>query len=68
MIRLQLWMPFRICNGRCSRGINRFGFVMEPDFVVDVKSTFDTKRLMLEAHASQREWVLADNMAWTITL
>jgi LmbE family N-acetylglucosaminyl deacetylase len=38
-------------------GINRFGFVMEPDFVVDIKSTFAMKRLMLEAHASQREWL-----------
>jgi N-acetylglucosamine malate deacetylase 1 len=38
-------------------GINRFGFVLEPDFVADVKSTMAMKRLMVEAHASQREWL-----------
>lgn len=38
-------------------GIDRFGAVLEPDFVADVKSTFETKRRMLAAHASQREWL-----------
>jgi LmbE family N-acetylglucosaminyl deacetylase len=38
-------------------GLDRFGTPVEPDFVVDVKTTFDTKRRMLAAHASQREWL-----------
>ncbi len=38
-------------------GIDRFGSVLEPDFVADVKSTFDIKRRMLASHASQREWL-----------
>ena len=38
-------------------GADRFGTILEPDFVVDVKSTFPTKRRMLAAHASQREWL-----------
>ena len=38
-------------------GVNRFGGMIEPDFVVDVKSAFDTKRRMLSMHASQREWL-----------
>ena len=38
-------------------GLDRFGANIEPDFVVDVKTTFDTKRRMLAAHVSQREWL-----------
>jgi LmbE family N-acetylglucosaminyl deacetylase len=38
-------------------GIDRFGASLEPDFVVDVKSTFETKRSMLAQHASQRDWL-----------
>ncbi|MGI8746633.1 MAG: PIG-L family deacetylase [Bryobacteraceae bacterium] len=38
-------------------GINRFGFVTEPEFVVDVSSAMDVKKRMLAAHASQREWL-----------
>ena len=38
-------------------GVDRFGAVIEPDFVVDVKSTFETKRSMLACHASQNEWL-----------
>lgn len=38
-------------------GVNRFGVTIEPDFFVDVKSTFPTKRDMLAAHASQRAWL-----------
>jgi LmbE family N-acetylglucosaminyl deacetylase len=37
--------------------IDRFGSVVEPDFVVDVKTAFDTKRRMLACHASQQEWL-----------
>ncbi len=38
-------------------GVDRFGIVIEPDFVVDVTATFETKRRMLAAHASQRDWL-----------
>lgn len=38
-------------------GVDRFGSLLEPDFVVDVKSTFETKRRMLAAHVSQHEWM-----------
>lgn len=38
-------------------GVNRFGAVIEPDFVVDIKTTFETKRRMLACHASQQEWL-----------
>ena len=38
-------------------GTDRFGSALEPDFVVDVKSTLEAKRQMLAAHASQREWL-----------
>ena len=38
-------------------GTDRFGAILEPDFVVDVKSTLQTKRQMLAAHTSQREWL-----------
>jgi LmbE family N-acetylglucosaminyl deacetylase len=38
-------------------GMDRFGSVIEPDFVVDIKTTFETKRRMLACHASQQEWL-----------
>ena len=38
-------------------GLDHFGSVIEPDFVVDVKTTFETKRRMLACHASQHEWL-----------
>ena len=38
-------------------GVDRFGSRIEPDFVVDVKTTFDTKRRMLACHASQAGWL-----------
>lgn len=37
--------------------VDRFGEPVEPDFVVDVKSAFPTKRGMLAEHSSQREWL-----------
>jgi N-acetylglucosamine malate deacetylase 1 len=38
-------------------GLDRFGSTIQPDFVVNVKTTFKTKRLMLAAHESQRAWL-----------
>ncbi len=38
-------------------GVDRLGSIIEPDFVVDVKTTFETKRRMLACHASQQEWL-----------
>jgi LmbE family N-acetylglucosaminyl deacetylase len=38
-------------------GVDRFGSSIEPDFVVDVKTTFETKQRMLVCHASQRAWL-----------
>src|SRR5439155_21159353 len=38
-------------------GVSRFGIVIEPDFFVDVKTTFAIKREMLAKHESQREWL-----------
>jgi LmbE family N-acetylglucosaminyl deacetylase len=38
-------------------GIDRADSIIEPDFVVDVKSTFETKRRMLACHASQQDWL-----------
>lgn len=38
-------------------GVSRFGIVIKPDFLVDVKSTFAIKREMLARHSSQREWL-----------
>ena len=38
-------------------GVDRLGSSVAPDFVVDVKTTFETKRRMLATHASQREWL-----------
>jgi LmbE family N-acetylglucosaminyl deacetylase len=57
-------------------GIDRFGAVIEPDFVVDMKAAFETKRHMLACHASQQEWLkkqhgIEDSLAmmerWTRT-
>lgn len=39
-------------------GLDRDHRRVVPDFIVDVGSTFQTKREMLAAHASQREWLL----------
>jgi LmbE family N-acetylglucosaminyl deacetylase len=38
-------------------GLDRMGSTIRPDFVVNVKTTFKTKRQMLAAHESQREWL-----------
>src|SRR5579884_2992173 len=38
-------------------GVNRFGAPIEPDFFVDIRSTFAVKKQMLEKHESQREWL-----------
>jgi LmbE family N-acetylglucosaminyl deacetylase len=38
-------------------GTDRMGTNIQPDFVANVKSTFKTKRQMLAAHESQREWL-----------
>ncbi len=38
-------------------GVDRFGRKIQPDFVVDVKTTIETKCRMLASHASQREWL-----------
>jgi LmbE family N-acetylglucosaminyl deacetylase len=38
-------------------GVDRMGSTIQPDFVVNVKTTFKAKRLMLSAHESQREWL-----------
>jgi LmbE family N-acetylglucosaminyl deacetylase len=38
-------------------GVDRFGATIAPDFIVNVKTTFKTKRQMLAAHESQREWL-----------
>lgn len=38
-------------------GADRFGVTTEPDFVVDVTTTMETKKSMLASHASQREWL-----------
>jgi LmbE family N-acetylglucosaminyl deacetylase len=39
-------------------GLDREGRPVRPDFVVDVGETFEIKKAMLAAHASQREWLL----------
>ena len=39
------------------QGLDRDGAPVHPDFVIDVTSTFSRKRQMLEAHASQRNWL-----------
>lgn len=38
-------------------GADRLGASIEPDFVVDIGTTFQIKRSMLAAHVSQREWL-----------
>ena len=38
-------------------GIDTLGRPVEPDFIVDVSSTFDLKLKMLACHASQRNWL-----------
>lgn len=38
-------------------GLDREGRLIVPDFVVNVADTFERKRAMLAAHASQREWL-----------
>ncbi len=39
-------------------GLDRDHRRVTPDFIVDVASTFETKKSMLAAHTSQREWLL----------
>jgi LmbE family N-acetylglucosaminyl deacetylase len=38
-------------------GLDRSGSSIAPDFVVNVKTTFKSKRLMLAAHETQRAWL-----------
>lgn len=38
-------------------GRDREGRIVHPEFVVDVTSTFESKRAMLAEHASQRDWL-----------
>jgi N-acetylglucosamine malate deacetylase 1 len=38
-------------------GVDRWGATIRPDFVVNIKTTFKTKRYMLAAHDSQRAWL-----------
>lgn len=38
-------------------GVDGFGKPIQPDFIIDITSTFDLKREMLACHASQREWL-----------
>lgn len=38
-------------------GVDRYGATIHPDFVVNVKTTFKTKKLMFAAHDSQRAWL-----------
>jgi LmbE family N-acetylglucosaminyl deacetylase len=40
-----------------AEGIDRDGSVIRPHFIVDVASTFETKRAMLAEHDSQRSWL-----------
>ncbi len=40
-----------------AEGIDREGREVPPEFVVDVGAQMETKRRMLEAHASQRHWL-----------
>ena len=39
-------------------GKDKFGKPVEPGIVVDVTSSFETKRKMLACHASQRHWLM----------
>jgi LmbE family N-acetylglucosaminyl deacetylase len=38
-------------------GLDREGRAVTPDFVVDVQETFEIKKAMLAAHATQRDWL-----------
>lgn len=38
-------------------GSDYFGNPVEPDFIVDISTTFELKLQMLACHASQREWL-----------
>lgn len=38
-------------------GVDRDGVPITPDFTVDIASTFETKKQMLDCHRSQREWL-----------
>ncbi|MFK7821412.1 MAG: PIG-L deacetylase family protein [Planctomycetaceae bacterium] len=38
-------------------GVDYFGNPIEPGFVVDISTTFETRQEMLACHASQREWL-----------
>ena len=38
-------------------GLDREGYLIEPDFIVNVETTFARKREMLAQHASQRIWL-----------
>ncbi len=39
-------------------GVDHFGQPVEPEFIVDISSTFELKQQMLACHASQRNWLL----------
>jgi len=39
-------------------GVDRNGQIVRPDFVVNVESVFEEKKMMLAQHNSQREWLL----------
>jgi LmbE family N-acetylglucosaminyl deacetylase len=39
-------------------GVDRDGNPIDPDFVVNVESTFEEKKMMLAKHRSQRDWLL----------
>lgn len=39
-------------------GIDYFGNAQQPEFIIDVSSTFELKLNMLTCHASQRNWLL----------
>jgi LmbE family N-acetylglucosaminyl deacetylase len=39
-------------------GVDRDGVRVEPDFIVNVGSTFEKKKTMLSKHESQRQWLL----------
>ena len=38
-------------------GTDYYGNPIEPDFVIDISTTFETRQKMLACHASQREWL-----------
>ncbi len=39
-------------------GADWFGNAVQPEFLVDISSTFELKQKMLACHASQRDWLL----------